>query len=141
MTKYNIIFSLLAIFALVGLSDCKKKDPSPQDGIKSQLVGPIWKIKTVLVDGVDYTSSYAGMTIIFRETTYNTTNGGVVWPASGTWSFNAADGTKIIRDDGVEVTVAVTAAQLDLLLFWPTSTFGGGRSNSVKGNHTFTFTK
>jgi hypothetical protein len=141
MIKYKVILSFLAVIAIVSLSDCKKKDPSPQDGIKSQLVGPIWKIKTVSVDGVDYTSSYTGMTIIFRETTYNTTNGGVVWPASGTWSFNSADGTKIIREDGKEVTVAVSSTQLDLLLFWPTSTFEGGRTSSVKGNHTFTFTK
>lgn len=141
MAKLKVIISIFLLSFLTYLTACKKEDPSPQDKVKTNLVGPIWKIKTVSVDGVDYTSSYSGMTIVFTETTYNTTKGGVVWPASGTWQFISTDDTKIIRNDGLEVTVSVTSTQLDLLLFWPTTSYGGGRSNSVKGNHVFTFTK
>jgi len=141
MTHLKIVISLSLLCLLLHTTACKKKDPSPQDVVKTNLVGPIWKIKTVTVDGVDYTSSYLGMTIVFTETSYTTTNGGVVWPSPGMWQFNSNDGSKMIRNDGKEVSISVTASQLDLSLFWPTTTYTGGRSSSVKGSHKFTFTK
>ncbi len=141
MNKIKVIVSLILLGTFVYMTACKKKDPSPQDVVKTNLIGPLWKIKTVTVDGVDYTNSYLGMSIIFTATSYTTTNGGVVWPSPGTWQFTSSDGSKMVRGDGKEVSITVTATQLDLSLNWPATTFAGGRSNSLKGNHKFTFTK
>jgi len=141
MTKFKVITSLFLLNLLLYASACETQDPSPQNVVKENLLGHVWKIKTVSVAGVDNTSSFSGMTILFNETTFNTTNGGSVWPVSGTWLFTSDDGKKVIRNDRIEVSIIVTTTQLDLTLFWPTTTFTGGRSSSVKGNHIFTFTK
>jgi hypothetical protein len=142
--KYAKLFSFLIGILLCAISTCscnEEKELSQKEIIKANLIDAIWKIKSVYVDGVDYTNFYSGMTITFNETSYSATNGGVVWPASGTWQFNSSDGTKIIRGDGLEITLSVTASQLDMLLFWPTTTYGGGRTKSITGNHVFTFSK
>ncbi|MEK6781746.1 MAG: hypothetical protein AABY93_08565 [Bacteroidota bacterium] len=133
--------SLAALVALLAISGCKKDAPSSQEVIKSRMISTSWEIKAVSIDGVDKTSMYAGMTLQFTPTTYTATKGGVIWPSSGTWSFNSDDGTTILRNDGLELTVQVTDATLDTSLYWQERTLGGGRLNSLQGNHVFSFSK
>jgi len=136
-----IVILLFFVIPSMTIYSCKENDLSPQEAIKANLLNSTWKIKTVSVDEIDSTSSYNGMTIIFTETEYKVTNGGLVWPVSGTWNFNSPDGQKIIRNDGIEVTISVTPTRLEMLLEWSSKGFGPGRTSSTKGKRKFTFVK
>ena len=131
------------VMCMTQLTSCTKSDPSPnaQETVTAKLIANNWKMQGVAVDGVDQTSVYAGLTIQFAATSYTTTNGKVVWPASGTWSFTSTDATTIKRDDGIEVKVEVTDTTLKLTLTWTKSTLTGGRLESIKGLNVFSFTK
>ncbi len=137
--------SVLLIILTIHWIGCqeKKSDPSPSvlDETRTKLMANHWKIQDVSVDGVDQTPIYKGITIQFGESSFATSNGGAVWPSSGTWSFTTDDGTFMKRDDGVEIKVEVTEAKLKLSLLWMKTTFGGGKLNSVKGLNAFTFVK
>lgn len=132
--------TLCTLVAVCIISSCKKNGISPQEVAKKRLIGQAWNIKSVTVDGVDKTSMYTGMTITFTATSYSSTNGGVIWPSSGTWSFKSTDGTTLLRNDGTELTVLVADTSLDISLFWPERTLGG-RAYSLMGNHKFSFIK
>ena len=138
-----ILVSIAMLATITQLTSCGKSDPAPsaQEQVKAKLTSALWKIQSVMVDGVDKTSLYTGLTLQFTATAYNSTNGKPVWPTSGTWSFTSTDATTIKRDDGIEITVAATDSSLTLTLNWPTTTLGGGRAASVKGVNVFTFVK
>jgi hypothetical protein len=137
---------ILTLFVLSSLFivSCSKHDKTGAEQSTSTLTGAsgsVWTVSSVMVDNVDKTSMYQGMTLSFTATTYSTTNGKVVWPASGTWSFAASDGKVIVRDDGVNVTVSqISNTNLVLELDWAKTTFGG-RVSSVTGHHIFSFTR
>ena len=137
------IISITLLAIVTQLTSCGSSDPAPsaKDQVKSKMVSGLWKVQSVMVDGVDKTSVYPGLTLQFTATTYNSANGKPVWPTSGTWAFISEDGTKIKRDDNIEVTVEASLTSLKLTLNWPTGTLGGGRVESVKGVNVFTFTK
>lgn len=142
--KWMIVLAPIFLFVMMTeLSSCKKSDPEPsaQDKVKAKLIANNWKMQSVAADGVDQTSVYAGLTIQFTATNYTTTNGRVVWPASGTWTFIGTDGTMIKRNDGIEIKVEVTESTLKLTLTWTKSTLAGGRVASIKGVNVFNFTK
>jgi hypothetical protein len=137
------LFVVISVSSLVLFSGCKKDDPQPEtDRVKGLLIANSWRIQTVSVDATDQTTLFTGLTLSFTNTNYNTTNGGVVWPASGTWSFSDNTGKKILRSDGQEITVTeVTATNLKLSLTRAKGTLAPGRVSSVAGNHVFTFIK
>jgi len=90
--------------AILQLSSCSSKkccgpEFNQQEVVKTKLIGNNWKMQTVMVDDVNKTITYAGLTVQFTPTTFNTTNGKAVWPANGTWTFASEDGTAIKRDD------------------------------------------
>jgi hypothetical protein len=144
----NTIKSLLALCVACGLffiAGCDKSSPTPEpteaEKVTALLKSGAWKIVIVTVDGVPSTS-FTGMTMSFTNTGYSTTNGGIVWPSSGSWSFTNATAKVLKRDDGVEVTIdAVAETALSLSLTWGKTTLGKGRTESVSGKHVFVFTK
>ncbi len=147
-TRYiALLLSFVTLAVMMAqLTSCgKKSDPAPtvsaQDQVKAQLVANPWKLQSVSVDGVDQTSVYQGFAITFTGSGYTTSKGGAVWPASGTWTFASTDGTAIKRDDGLDVQILVTATLLKMTLTWTKTTLGGGRIESLKGQHVFTMTK
>lgn len=142
LTKLISFMALsMLIIQLSGCGDSGASDPTPsaQDAIKTKLTANKWNLKTATVDGVDKTAVYQDMAITFTSGNYSSTNGGGIWPASGTWSFNVTDGSAIKRDDGLIMTVDVTDATLKLSFTWSKTTLGGGRSTSVSGQHTLLF--
>jgi hypothetical protein len=148
LSKFNqriaYIFSLAVILSLLVLSSCGSSGstPSAAEVTANQLKANTWRISTVTVDGVDQTTLYTGMTLSFTATNYTTTNGKVVWPASGTWSFIDDTAKKIKRSDNLEIGIVdVTTTTLKLSLTWATGTLGTGRVESVAGNHVFSFVK
>jgi len=140
--NHNLKICLLLLTLLIG-SCSGDPEPTPAE-MNTELMTATgaWKLQNVLVDGADKTSIYSGLTIQFTETTFTTTNGGVVWPSSGSWSFKDDSGTVINRSDGIEIKlVEVSTSKLVLQLTWTKSTIGPGRVSSLSGSHTFTFGK
>jgi hypothetical protein len=130
---------MLVILSFTFLTGCKKDDsPTTAEIMTQKLMAATWKVSSVTVDGTDRTSMFTGMTLKFTSGTYTTTNGHVVWPASGTWTFSNAEATMITRDDGLVGTLTeVTDASLKMSLTWSKTTFGPGRSGSIMGKHEF----
>jgi hypothetical protein len=143
MKKINLVASVLVIVSLLFIAGCKKDDPQPETArVQELLKANTWLIQTVTVSEVDQTNLFTGLTLSFTNTNYATTNGGVVWPASGTWEFTDATAKTIERNDGLLITITeVTGTTLKLALTWPTTTLGGGRTSSIAGDHEFNFIK
>ncbi len=141
-TATNILhlLPLALIVMLSALISCKDDEPTPQEKATSLLTSSTWKIKTVSVDATDRTSVYPGLTLTFTATGYTTTNGGVIWPATGTWLFKDQTATTITRSDGLEITIQeLTETSLKLAFSWTKTTLGSGRVQSVSGLHVLTF--
>jgi hypothetical protein len=145
MNKWVLTFlSSATLIILILLSGCSGGDPtvSKQDEVKSKLTSPTWKMQSVIVDGTDQSGVYKDLSLKFSATGFTSTNGGAVWPASGTWAFTNENATAVKRDDGLEVQLLeVSETSLKLALLWSKTTLGHGRSKSVSGQHEFTFAK
>lgn len=127
------------IIASCGGSD----DPgqSEADRVKALLASGAWKIQNVKIDNVDKTSSFTGLQLNFTGTSFTSTNGNIVWPASGTWAFTSDQAKAFTRGDNVTVDIhQISGSNLVLTLDWK-GTLGAGRISSVEGTHTFTFGK
>lgn len=138
------LLSILVLSILLIVSCGGKETPEPEvDRIKRLLnTGGAWTLQTATVDGVDKLSLYAGLSILFGEETFTTTNGGEQWPASGTWSFTDATAKVIERNDGLLITLTEVAEKRVVIAFtWSDTTFEEGRSQSLSGNHIFTLTR
>ena len=144
---FTIAVPVIILATLLHISGCggggnTTPTLSPTDAVKAKLTAvSSWKIQSATVDGVDQTAVYKNLALAFTATGYTSTNGGSVWPATGTWSFNNTDGTSVKRDDGLIITVDVTDTSLKLSYTWTKSTIGGGRIESIKGAQVVTFTK
>lgn len=133
--------SLLVSITL--LQACETNEPQSESArVMEILTSHPWTVQTVTVDGSDKTFMYADMTLSFTNTTYNTSNGGIVWPAADTWTFADDTGKSISRGDGL--TIAIEEAvenRLILKLTWANTTLGPGRTSSLSSEHRFTFVK
>jgi hypothetical protein len=135
------VVSLLTIILIISLSGCKEATPSGSEINTGILSSHTWKIKSLMVDNVDKTSLYTGMTLNLTGTAYSTTNGSPVWPTTGTWSFDSEDGLQLTRNDGTAVIIKeISDDKLVFELNWTKTTYGG-RVSSVSGHHIFTFVK
>ena len=130
--------AVLLVDGMFNLSGCGGNDPSPQEKMKSLLTAGIWTVQSVSVNGVDQSSLFKNMTITFADATYTTTNGGLVWPATGSWVFANESATAFTRNDGIDVQLTeVTSSSLKMSLVWSKNTFGPGRISSINGTHVF----
>ena len=127
----------------INFSGCSEdKKISRQEEVTAALTSGAWKVKTVTVDNVDKTSSFKDLGLTFTATSFTSTNGGVIWPATGTFNFTDANATAIKRNDNLEVQVQeATTSSLKLGLTWTKTTLGSGRVESISGQHVFSFTK
>ncbi len=148
MKKSNKATSILYLLPVVlmvmlsGLMSCDDDEPTAQETATNLLTSAVWKIKTVTVDAVDKSSIYPGLTLTFTATGYTTTNGGAIWPASGTWSFTDQTATVITRNDGLEITIQeLTETSLKLAFNWTKTTLGSGREQSLSGQHVLSYSK
>jgi hypothetical protein len=159
----GILLSMILVSGLVFISSCGGgggQDPEPEptagDLVLINLVSGTWKVNTVTIDGVDKTSMFTNMTLAFTSNAtvngkpvafngnYSPSNGGVVWPSSNnSWTItDQAAGKTMMRGDGLEVQLTeVTASSMKMNLAWNKTTFGTGRTGSLKGQHVFTFGK
>jgi hypothetical protein len=144
-TKFNkyalAVVPMILTLILVNFSSCED-EPTAQEKTTDLLTTSTWKMQSVTVDGTDQTNVYKGLGLTFTPTSFTSTNGGVVWPASSGWTFTDGGATAIKRDDGLEITLQeITESSLKMALIWSKTTVGPGRINSVSGQHIFSFGK
>jgi hypothetical protein len=143
----RIFIHVLAVSLLVGFASCDPVPPTPEptEAEKRTTIlttGGTWNLQSVTVNNVDQTEVYEGLTLSFSSSGYTATNGGTIWPTSGSWDFTNDAGTTISRSDDLEISVTeITQSKLVLGLSWSTTTLGPGRTNSLAGAHVFTFTR
>lgn len=139
--RVKIIVKIVTIcFALVLANGCNEDEPQTPNEITEELLkAQVWKLTETKIDGV-VSDIYDGLTLSFGTKSYTTTNGGKLWPASGTWEFVGDNGDKILRDDGLVITIeSINASQLVMSFTWNSTTVDGGRVGSLKGFHQMTF--
>lgn len=144
MKNYLIAFLsiALAIFT-VQLSGCDSAEPQSEVQKATEfLTSGSWLVETVTVGGVPATNTYKDLSITFSGASFQSVNGDPIWPATGTWSFSDDTAKKIVRNDGIELTVVeLTSSVFSFEMVWSKTTLGTGRTNSLTGRHVFTFRK
>ncbi|MCE2997854.1 MAG: hypothetical protein ACK5RG_18595 [Cyclobacteriaceae bacterium] len=141
---FNLIFVFSSMVLLVHLTGCggSSSGPAAKEVNTQKLIANTWKLSTVTVDAVDKTVLYAGLTVKFTATSYTSTSGGVVWPATGTWSFTDEAGKIIKRSDNQEITITeISDTALKLTLTRTQGSYGPDRIESVAGVHVFSLVK
>jgi hypothetical protein len=134
---------LLLCVGSMMISQCKHEEPlSPREMHKALITGATWILQSAVLDNVDKTAAFAGMTLYFTDTGLAATNGLPIWPESNLWAFIDDEGNTIMRDDDVQLSVVeITGQKLVIRVYWATSTFAQGRAVAIKGNYIFTFLK
>jgi len=150
-SKNHVQYYLLAIlFSLVIIScgddDGSTPTPTPTDPLDTQanLLNGNWKVKdanSVTKDG-SIVDVFTTMTLNLSggtksggnySTSHTEDSGTEVWPNSGSWTFQNSDKSKVIRNDGVVISLSVTETTLRTSF-----TVSGGIKD---GNWVFDFVK
>ena len=152
MKKSQLFFAIFSTFFLVvscgdpGDGGGPNPGPEPTDplDIQANLLNGNWKVKdsnSVTKDGT-IVDVFTTMTLSISGGTkdggtysasHNEDNGTEVWPNSGSWTFQNGDKNKLLRSDGVAVSISVTESTLRTSF-----TVSGGLKD---GNWVFDFIK
>jgi hypothetical protein len=144
------IIAVLMLTSSCGGDTEPEPEPTAGDAVLANLASGQWKVSSVTVDGADKSSLFTNLTITFSTSapgtfsgSFSATNGGPVWPATGTWTItDPAVGSSLSRGDGTTIQLTeVTTNSLKMSLAWSKNTFGPGKTGSVKGQHIFSFSK
>lgn len=145
MKKLKYIYSAVLITGILCLSGCgSDDDPSAQELAFEKLEGT-WSLAnggSVVIDGQDASLNFAGFSFSFADGTYNTSNAGDLFRATGTWSWQDQQAQRITIDDGKSITITTLTEQQFVFSF--TSGGTGGVANSgegIAGNYTITVNK
>ena len=121
LEKLLLIFLISIVSFSCNDDDDSTPTPTPDDPLDSQasLLNGTWKVKdsnSVTKDGtiVDvFTTMSLTITGGTKDggnftTDHNEDSGTEVWPNSGTWTFQNGDKNKLLRNDGVVMSISVT---------------------------------
>jgi len=132
-----IIVFICSVLCILPGCNSSETPISSNEVTQKLLTSKKWSSGSATIDGVS-TDLFTSLTLSFDTNnpifTYTATNGGAVWPASGTWSFVGEDGKRIKRNDGLDVIIeSIDEKQLVISYTWFSTTYGGGRTTGVKG--------
>ena len=146
LEKLLLIFLISLVSFSCNDDDDSTPTPTPDDPLDAQatLLNGTWKVKdsnSVTKDGtiVDvFTTMSLTITGGTKDggnftTDHNEDSGTEVWPNSGTWTFQNGDKNKLLRNDGVVMSISVTETTLRTSF-----TVSGGIKD---GNWVFDFVK
>ena len=121
LEKLLLIFLISLVSFSCNDDDDSTPTPTPDDPLDAQatLLNGTWKVKasnSVTKDGtiVDvFTTMSLTITGGTKDggnftTDHNEDSGTEVWPNSGTWTFQNGDKNKLLRNDGVVMSISVT---------------------------------
>lgn len=137
------LFVSLAIFVSCGGGSDPDPEPDPKDVQADLLTAGAASFSSVTLDGTASAQDWANFVLTFTGDgnggSYSTQgvpqDASVVWPASGTWTFDGDDVTRIIRSDQTPMTASVNASQLVLTFEITEET---GRVQGLAGTWRFT---
>ena len=152
MHKQQFNLKLLLVSVCFLIFSCGEDDgggdptPTPTDPLDAQaaLLNGNWKVKdanSVTKDGT-IVDVFTTMTLNISggtksggnySTSHNEDSGTEVWPNSGSWTFQSGDKNKLLRNDGVVMSISVTESTLRTSF-----TVSGGIKD---GNWVFDFVK
>ena len=146
MKKFKYLFILLFSLTIISCGEDTDggDDVTPVDPLDTQgnLLNGTWKVKdanSVTKDGT-IVDVFTSMTLTVSGGSasggnYSTLNSDSdeIWPSSGTWTFQNGDKNKILRSDGVSMSISLT--EYNLLTSFNTT---GGIKD---GNWVFDFVK
>ena len=152
MHKQQLNLKLLLVSVCFLIFSCGDDDgggdptPTPADPLDAQaaLLNGNWKVKdanSVTKDGT-IVDVFTTMTLNISggtksggnySTSHNEDSGTEVWPNSGSWTFQSGDKNKLLRNDGVVMSISVTESTLRTSF-----TVSGGIKD---GNWVFDFVK
>lgn len=105
------ILSLFTMYILVFFSSCGgggDTEPSLQELAFQKLSGD-WELGTngsITLDGQNESLNYSGFSLSFTSERYTTSNAGVLFNATGTWSWtDASTANQVTLDDGKVITI------------------------------------
>ena len=142
----NLLILLISILIISCGDEDDGSTPTPTDPLDAQatLLNGNWKVKdanSVTKDG-SIVDVFTTMTLNLSggtksggnySTSHTEDSGTEVWPNSGTWTFQNSDKSKVIRNDGVVISLSVTETTLRTSF-----TVSGGIKD---GNWVFDFVK
>ncbi|MDH5397929.1 MAG: hypothetical protein OEX02_07275 [Cyclobacteriaceae bacterium] len=140
-----VILLLASLFLTKGCKKPVEEGPSPAEQQITN-ISKSWTVESVTFQGSeDRTADWAGFTITITSGKTYSTSGAFSpgpWPASGTWDFVQDNGgtvniNKIVRDDGMEVSISVSAAALTMTFTYNDTVNNGGRSDAINGEYVF----
>lgn len=112
--RRDLLLGLIALvlFALGFLTGCDPDDPidpsSAQQIAFEKLAGE-WTLQngegSIQLGGADISANYPGFSLSYDDGTYNTTNAGTLFSASGTWEWLDEEANVILLDDGKEISL------------------------------------
>ena len=121
LEKLLLIFLISLVSFSCNDDDDSTQTPTPDDplDVQASLLNGTWKVKdsnSVTKDGtiVDvFTTMSLTITGGTKDggnftTDHNEDSGTEVWPNSGTWTFQNGDKNKLLRNDGVVMSISVT---------------------------------
>jgi hypothetical protein len=144
MKHYKNTFLLLLLTACLFFSGCGEDPIDPavaalnarQDELMNE--GSAWAFGAtgrVIKDDFDVTNQFTGFKLTIGNKTYTTQNSLThVWKTSGTWDFQNGNRDKIVRDDGVVMTVTLAGDNMTLTF---TAAGKAGRATSISGEYEF----
>ena len=121
LEKLLLIFLISLVSFSCNDDDDSTPTPTPDDplDVQASLLNGTWKVKdsnSVTKDGT-IVDVFTTMTLTITggtkdggnfTTDHNEDSGTEVWPNSGTWTFQNGDKNKLLRNDGVVMSISVT---------------------------------
>jgi hypothetical protein len=126
---------VFALLITIMVWSCDPDDPSGptlQDEAFAALAGN-WSLGTtgsIVLDGQDVSLNFPGFSLSFADDTYQTSNGGSLFNATGTWKWVNQNAQQLALDTGEEVTIIVlTEGIFEFSFFRNGSTAAGMQGN------------
>ena len=150
LLKYSVV---VIAFALLGCGGGgkdpePKPEPEPEKETEQELafekLSGTWvygSTGSIKVDGQDKSLNYPGFSLSFAEQTYQTTNAGKLFSASGAWKWADAKKADQMRLDGKDIVIK-TLTDTELVFtftFRPPSERAG--TAGISGNYTITLSQ
>ena len=148
LLKYAVVVIAFALLGCGGDGGKPEPKPEPEKDTEQELafekLSGTWvygSTGSIKVDGQDKSLNYPGFSLSFSEQTYQTTNAGKLFSASGAWKWADAKKADQMQLDGKDIVIkTLTNSELVFsFTFRPPSERAG--TDGISGNYTITLSK